>query len=58
MPKSNTATPVGQLALLEPLRHLAAEAVVAEEGVADPRDQDLAVDVGHASSTSSGLKKW
>ena len=47
-----------ELALLQPLGHLATEAVVAHEGVADAGHQYLARPVAHRSSTSSGLKKW
>ena len=59
MPKSITATPGGQLALAQPPGDLAAEAVVAQPGVADAGDQDLLLTLGaHDSITStSGAKK-
>ena len=41
MPKSNTRDALGQLALLQALGDLAAEAVVAQPGVADAGDEDL-----------------
>ena len=59
MPKSITCTPGGQLALGQQLGDLAAEAVVAQPGVADPGDEDLLGPLGglgSCGSTSSAKK--
>ena len=59
MPASITATPSGSSRSLEAPRDLAAEAVVAQPGVADARDQDPAdALLAHGCTTStSGAKK-